>query len=119
MRSSHIFSKFEIGVFVVIVLSMLSIRTARAATTPAIDAEAIFKASCSGCHGPQGSANSPAAKLLKLRDLRSPEVLKQTDAQLYAITAKGSKNMPPFERSLGKAKIQALVSYLRGFSKKK
>jgi mono/diheme cytochrome c family protein len=120
MRSSHISGNFVAGLSAVIALLLFALLAAPAEGAAAdAAAEAIFKTSCSGCHGPEGRATSPAAKLLKLRNLLSPEVQKKSDAELFEITAKGSNNMPPFEKSLGKAKIQALISYLRKLSKKK
>lgn len=79
----------------------------------------LFQTACAGCHGPDGRGTSPAAKLLKVRDLLSPEVQKMSDAALFSYIAKGSKNMPPSEKTLGKEKIQALVRYLRNQAKKK
>ena len=83
------------------------------------DAQKIFQTACAGCHGPDGRGTSPAAKLLKVRDLLSPQVQKMSDAALFTYIAKGSKNMPPSEKTLGKEKIQALVSYLRAQARKK
>ena len=79
----------------------------------------IFQTACAGCHGTDGRGTSPAAKLLKVRDLLSPDVQKMSDAVLFTIIAKGSKNMPPSEKMLGKGKIQALVAYLRAQARKK
>ena len=83
------------------------------------DSQKIFQTACAGCHGPDGRGTSPAAKLLNVRDLLSPEVQKMSDAALFAYIAKGSKNMPPSEKTLGRQKIQALVSYLRAQARKK
>ena len=92
---------------------------ARGASPVEGDAKKIFQTACAGCHGPDGKGTSPAAKLLKVRDLLSPAVQKMSDAALFTIIAKGSKNMPPSEKTLGKKKIQALVSYLRAKARKK
>jgi mono/diheme cytochrome c family protein len=81
--------------------------------------QSLYKSECAGCHSADGSASSPASKAMKLRDLRSPEVQKQTDAELTAVIAKGSKNMPPYQKRLGDAKIRALVSYMRQIAKSK
>ena len=83
------------------------------------DPQKIFQTACAGCHGPDGRGTSPAAKLLKVRDLLAPEVQKMSDVALFTYIAKGSKNMPPSEKTLGKEKIQLLVSYLRAQARKK
>ena len=46
--------------FFALVLALLCVPAARAQGT----AEATFKAKCAGCHGADGSANTPAAKAL-------------------------------------------------------
>ena len=50
---------------------------------------------------------------MKLRDLRSAEVQKQTDAELLAVIAKGKGKMPGYEKSLGAATCTALVAHIR------
>src|SRR5579863_3825766 len=53
----------------------------------------LFKAKCAVCHGPDGSGNTAVGKSLKLRDLRSDEVQKQSDAKLAEITNCGEGKM--------------------------
>ncbi len=82
-------------------------------------AETTFKTKCASCHSLDGSGSSPVGKSLKLRDLRSAEVQKQTDAQLQGIISKGKGKMPAFEKSLGADTCKALVGHLRELAKKK
>jgi hypothetical protein len=56
---------------------------------------------------------------MKLRDLRSAEVQKLTDAKLYEITAKGKGKMPGYEKSLGAEQVKQLVAYTRELAKKR
>jgi cytochrome c6 len=77
------------------------------------DAAATYKAKCASCHGADGSGGTAAGKALKARDLRSAEVQKQSDAQLYEIIAKGKGKMPAFEKTLGADTCKALVAYVR------
>ena len=91
----------------------------RAASPVADAAQKIFQTACAGCHGPDGRGTSANAKLLKAGDLLSPEVQAMSDAALFTFIAKGSKNMPPSEKTLGKEKIKALVAYLRAQAKRK
>lgn len=79
--------------------------------------DAIFKRQCAGCHGPDGGGATAMGKMFKLRDLRSADVQKMTDAQLSDIVAKGKGKMPAYESSLGHDRIQAVVAYLRDLAK--
>lgn len=82
------------------------------------DAEALWKKSCASCHAADGSGNTPMGKKMELRDIRSPEVQKQTDEELYTITAKGQGKMPGYEKKLSKEQIDCLVRYMRELAKK-
>lgn len=82
-------------------------------------AETTFKSKCAACHGLDGGGNTPMGKSLKLRDLKSPDVQKQTDAQMLAIISKGKGKMPGYEKSLGGDTCKALVAHLRELAKKK
>jgi mono/diheme cytochrome c family protein len=83
------------------------------------EAEATFKAKCAGCHGADGSANTPAAKTLGVRDFQSPEVQKETDAELVDIITKGKNKMPKYGDKLKDSEIKDLVGYVRALGKKK
>ena len=71
------------------------------------------------CHGPDGSGDTAMGKKMKIRDLRSADVQKQTDAQLAEIIAKGKSPMQGYDKTLDKAKIDDVVAYLRELGKKK
>ncbi len=103
----------------ILMLAVFLFRASLAAAAPAEDDAAAFKARCAGCHGPEGNAETPAAKNLQLKDLRSPDVQKKSDGELEQIVGKGSKKMPGFEKSLGAEKVKAQVAYLRLLAKKK
>jgi len=60
-----------------------------------------------------GSGDTAMGKAMKLRDLRSPEVQKQTDAELTKITADGKGKMPAYKGKLTDAEITALVAHMR------
>lgn len=83
------------------------------------EGEATYKSKCAMCHGPDGSGDSAMGKRMKVRDLRSADVQKQTDAQLAEIIAKGKSPMMAYEKQLDKAKIDQVVAYLREIAKKK
>ena len=82
------------------------------------DGGAIFKAKCASCHAADGSGNTSIGKSMKLRDLRSPEVQKQTDKELFTLIADGKGKMPAYKSKLSEADVNALVAYMRGLAKK-
>jgi len=56
---------------------------------------------------------------LGVKDLRSDEVQKQTDAQLSDIITNGmGKKMPAYKGKLTDDQIKGLVAYIRGLAKK-
>lgn len=84
----------------------------------AADGAAIYKAKCASCHGANGDASTTAiGKKMNLRHLGSPEVQKQTDAELYAWTADGKNKMPAYKGKLSEAEIKALVAFMRTLKK--
>jgi mono/diheme cytochrome c family protein len=82
------------------------------------DGAATYKAKCASCHAADGSGQTPMGKSMKLRDLRSPEVQKQTDKELFAVTADGKGKMPAYKTKLSEAEINALVAHMRELAKK-
>lgn len=82
------------------------------------DGQKVFEQNCAKCHGSDGSADSAIGKAVGAKDLRAAEVQKMTDAQIATQIAQGKGNMPPFEGTLNKAQIDALIPYVRQFSKK-
>ena len=53
---------------------------------------------------------------MKIRDLRSPEVQKQSDAQLSAIIRDGRGKMPAMGKGLTDGQVHVLVAYIRELS---
>lgn len=79
--------------------------------------DALYKSKCQACHGPDGSGETVMGKKLGIRDLRSAEVQKQTDAQLTEIITKGKEKMKGFEGKLSADEIKSLVAHVRAFKK--
>jgi hypothetical protein len=52
-------------------------------------------------------------KKLAVRDLRSPAVQGQSDAQLSAIIVKGKGKMPAYEKSLTADQVRELIGFIR------
>ena len=105
------------GMAIVLTLTLLGMGSAPSAF--ADDAAALYKTKCAGCHAADGSGSTPMGKNLTARDLRSPEVQKQADAQLAEITTKGKNKMPAYDKKLTAEQIKELVAYIRELGKKK
>ena len=73
----------------------------------------IYKRKCAACHGASGDGDTMLGKNLKIRSLRSPEVQKQSDEELFNIISKGRYKMPAFDRKLSKEQIRELVRHIR------
>ena len=80
--------------------------------------EEIFKSSCASCHGVDGAGKTTMGKVFKIRDLRSEDVQKQSDADLNRIIAKGKDKMPAYSGKLKPEQIEQLVSYIRELATK-
>lgn len=82
------------------------------------DTVAVFTKHCAMRHAEDGSGNSTSGKALKLKDLRSAEVQKQTDTELTDVITKGRGKMPAFAAKLSPETIKSLVAYVRQIAKK-
>ena len=79
------------------------------------DAAGTYKAKCALCHGADGKGGK-----MGTRDFASPEVQKETDAQLTETITKGKPpKMPAYEGKLKDTEIKDLVAYIRGLAKGK
>ncbi len=96
-----------------ILVTTLALVLAGSAMAAGPDGAAVYKAKCATCHGPAGSGQTPTGKAMKVRDLRSGEVQKQTDIELTKIIAGGKGKMPPYGKQLSTADIEALIAYIR------
>lgn len=76
-----------------------------------------FKAKCAACHGANGAGDTTMGKNLKLRDMGSADVQKQTDDELTAIITKGKNKMPAYAGKLTDAQISDLVKHVRTLKK--
>jgi cytochrome c6 len=76
-----------------------------------------FKAKCAACHGANGAGDTTMGKNLKIRDLGSADVQKQSDADLNGVITKGKAKMPGYDGKLTKDQISDLVKYIRTLKK--
>ncbi len=88
-------------------------------TPAAADAAATFKTKCAMCHGTDGKGETPAGKKMGAHDFASPEVQKESDAELAGIVGKGKNKMPAYEKTLKPEEIKDLVTYIRQLAKGK
>jgi cytochrome c6 len=79
--------------------------------------EKVYKAKCASCHGPDGKGETAAGKATKARDLASPEVKKETDAEWTDIVVKGKNKMPSYDKKLTDAEVKDVVAYMRSLVK--
>jgi cytochrome c6 len=89
-----------------------------AAFAAAPGAPETFKTKCASCHGPDGAGATAVGKAMKVRDLRSAEVQKQSDTDLQKVISDGKAKMPAYKDKLSVADISSLVAYIRGLAKK-
>lgn len=98
-------------------LVVLAIAFTFSTRTFAADAAADFKTKCATCHGAEGKGDTAMGKTMKVKDLASDDVQKQSDADLTAIIAKGKKPMPGYEGKLTPEQIAGVVKYIRALKK--
>ena len=84
--------------------------------------EFTYKSICIHCHGPKGDGKGHEGLTITPADLRSDEVQKKTDEQLYNGIAFGvghKQYAHAFaERGMSSKQMTDVVSYIRGFAKK-
>lgn len=92
---------------------------------PQNDAARIFSTTCAECHGADGAGHTPKGEAGKIPDLRSPQVQKQTDADLADMITNGKRSsrglnysMPSNKGKLSPEQIKQLVAYIRNLAKK-
>lgn len=77
----------------------------------------LYKTKCAMCHGADGSGQTAMGKSMKLRDLGSADVQKQSDGDLKTIVDKGKAKMPAFGGKLSSTQIDDLVKFIRSLKK--
>jgi cytochrome c6 len=95
-------------------ISTMAVALLLAAALPAAadDAAALYKSKCQVCHGADGKG-SPAGQKMGAKDFQSPEVAKQSDADLIKVTKEGKGKMPKYDGKLTDDQIKQLIKYIR------
>jgi mono/diheme cytochrome c family protein len=83
------------------------------------EAERLYLDKCANCHGADGAGQTIRGKKLRLKDLRSTEVQKQTDAQWTELLLKGKGGMPGYAKELNEKQIKDLILHMRNMKSKK
>ena len=76
-----------------------------------------YKAKCQMCHGADGTPPAAMAKSMGIKDMKSDDIQKMSDADLKAAVEKGKGKMPAFAGKLTPAQIDDVVKYVRSLKK--
>jgi|SRR5215510_9053153 len=97
-------------------ISTMALGLLLAAAVPAAadDAAALYKSKCQVCHGADGKGTAAGQKM-GTKDFHSPEVQKQSDADLIKVTKEGKGKMPKYEGKLTDDQIKDLIKFIRAF----
>jgi mono/diheme cytochrome c family protein len=79
------------------------------------DGAATYKTKCTACHGVDGSGQTAVGKSLKIKDLRSPEIQKLSDAEITKALTEGKGKMPPSK--LSAEDVKAVIGYVRSLKR--
>jgi cytochrome c6 len=102
------------GFILLLILLALCVPALQAQDT----AEANYKSKCAGCHGADGTGSTPAGKAMGVRDFHSPDVQKETVADLADIITNGKNKMPKYSGKLKDSEIKDLATYVHDLGKK-
>jgi cytochrome c6 len=103
----------------VLAITLTTASTPVGAVMPAVfqDGKALYAKKCANCHGLDGAGQTAKGKEYKLKDIRTPEVQKATDKQLFELFSKGKGKMTGLGKTLSEAELNALVAYTRQLKK--
>ncbi len=84
---------------------------------------ALFKANCARCHNGNGDGKTTAGERMKIPNLRSPEVQKLSDEQLFQTIGNGvqHKQYPHtfLSKGMKEGEIRKIVSHIRALAAKR
>lgn len=78
----------------------------------------LYSSKCAMCHGPDGKAATPMAKMMKVPSFEASGVKKKTDAALTTAIENGVGKMPAYKGKLSSGQVKDLVAYIRILEKK-
>jgi mono/diheme cytochrome c family protein len=77
--------------------------------------EALYKQRCLNCHGANGLAGSGVGKIMKVKPVTDPEVMKLTEPEMVQMVRNGAGKMQAYKGDLTDAQIKGSVDYFRTF----
>jgi cytochrome c6 len=107
-----------VRITMVVVLAVAAASLASSSAMAQQDAAGLYKSKCAACHGADGTGNTAVGKSMKIRDSHSPDVQKETDAQLTEMISSGKGAMPAYKGKITDEQIKQLVAYIRELGKK-
>lgn len=107
----------KVLVVLALAVALLAIGIPSSAIAADADGAAIYKGKCAACHGADGTGNTTVGKSMKIRDLHSADVQKQSDADLTKIVTDGKGKMTGYKGKLSDAEIKAVVGFVRSLKK--
>jgi mono/diheme cytochrome c family protein len=110
-----------LGVCGFVLVGWMASRSLAMQPVPAMqeDVKQVYLNKCSICHGEDGAGKTAKGKKLKVKDIRSAEVQKMTQAQWIDAIVKGSgQDMDGFGKELGADMSKKLADYMRELAKK-
>jgi mono/diheme cytochrome c family protein len=98
--------------------TLLIVMAAGASAADAKAGQATYEKACKTCHGTDGTPNPAMAKALKadMRDLKSPDVQKQSDDDIKKAITAGTGKMKPVGSVTGDS-VNDVVAYIRTWKK--
>lgn len=96
-------------------ISMLALCLVLALSLPALaqdSPEALYKAKCQACHGPDGKGTVAGTKM-GAKDFHSPEIQKLTEEEMFTAVKNGKGKMTKFDGKLTDDQIKSLIKFVR------
>jgi len=78
---------------------------------------ATYTSKCQMCHGADGTGNTPAGKAMKAPSFLSPANVKESNADLIAVTKSGKGKMPAYAGKLTDPEIKDVIAHVRTLQK--
>jgi mono/diheme cytochrome c family protein len=78
---------------------------------------ATYSSKCQMCHGADGAGTTPAGKAMKAPSFLSPATVKESNADLIAVTKNGKGKMPAYAGKLTDAEIKDVIAHVRTLQK--
>ncbi len=99
------------------IMAVLALVMTAASAAQAAEGQAVFASKCAMCHGQDGAGKTAMGAKMNIRDLRSDEVQKQSDAELAKVIGGGKNKMPAYDGKLSKQQINDVAAYIHSLKK--